>query len=403
VVGGALVQLLTEYAEELAAGRGLHFELVRVLVQDPDRPRPVELDPALLTTDLDLFLATEADLVVELLGGLEPAGKIARTTLAAGRRLVTANKALLAEHGAELAALARRYGGTLDFEGAVGGGVPLIRVLRESLPGTGIRSVQAILNGTSNYILTRLEEGTSYDDALVDAQRAGFAEADPSRDLDGRDAADKLRILAWLAFGVEPDLVRLRPRGILPNPDRLASAAAAYGMVVRLVAECAVVGAGVTATVEPVAVRPDSELGRTRDENNIVLVDSSWNGRIHLAGPGAGGAPTASAVLTDMLRAAQPLTAPAREPGNGIDPRTHHWIVGGDVVRERIDLLRKHLESGGIRVGEERSAVDGSIWLRTGPCTGEKINRILAIFETTGAAPLLLRSAAEPGAGKGDG
>jgi homoserine dehydrogenase len=392
VVGSSLVRLLAERAAPLASEQGLRFELVRVLVREPGRPRALELAPSLLTADVDDFLAAKADLVVELLGGLDPAAQIARSTLAAGRRLVSANKALLAEHGAELAALAHRSGATLDFEGAVGGGIPLLRALRESLPGTGVRSLRGILNGTSNYILTRLAEGATYAAALADAQRAGFAEADPSRDLDGRDAADKLRILAWLAFGTDPATLPVRRRGILPDPDRLARAAATYGAVVRLVAECAALEDGdVAASVEPVAVAPDSELGRTRDEENILLIQTEWNGRIRLAGPGAGGFPTATAVLADMVRAAEPLAPRATAAASGEDPSTHRWIVGGDSLPRRIAALRQHLEAAGIAVSEQRQDATGATWLRTAPTPASAIDRALASFDVPGEAPLALR------------
>ncbi len=410
VVGSSLVHLLAEREASLADRQGIRFELVRVLVREPDRPRPVELAPPLLTSNLDEFLATEADLVVELLGGLEPAERIARATLTAGRRLVSANKALIAARGAELAALARRHGGTLDFEGAVGGGIPLIRALRESLPETGIQSLRGILNGTSNFILTRLAEGNTYTDALADAQRAGFAEADPSRDLDGRDADDKLRILAWLAFGVDPATVTVRRQGILPNPERLARAAATFGAVVRHVAECAELDGGLTASVAPVAVTPESDLGRIRDVENLLLVQTRWNGCIRLAGPGAGGFATASAVLADMIRAGQPLapgtlapgtlapgtrppTPRATGPGACPDPRAHHWIVGGDGAATRTDLLLRLLERGGIEVREQRHDTTGAAWLHTTACRTDTIERVLAPVAGAGGEPLALRFA----------
>jgi homoserine dehydrogenase len=305
VVGGSLLGLLRERGPYLEAREGLRFEIARVLVRDPARRRTAELAAELLTTDPGEFLQTDADLVVEVMGGLEPAARIARATLARGRGLVTANKALIASQGAELAALARRSDARLEFEAAVGGGVPIIRTLRDSLADTGIVSIRGILNGTSNFILTRLAEGATYAAALADAQRAGFAEADPTRDLDGTDAADKIGILAWLAFGTDPAELIVDRRGILPDPDALARAAAADGGVLRLIAECSEIDGRVTAKVRPTVVDPASEWGRTRAEENLVLVETRWNGTIRLAGPGAGGPPTASAILGDLVRCAR--------------------------------------------------------------------------------------------------
>jgi homoserine dehydrogenase len=299
-----LVRLLRERGPHLEARRGLRFEVVRILVRDRRRARPLDLAPELLTTDPAELLSVESDLVVEALGGLEPAAEIARGALRTGRDLVTANKALIAAHGSELALLARRTGARLEFEAAVGGGVPLIQTLRDSLAESGVESVHGILNGTSNFILTRLSEGVPYAAALAEAQRAGFAEADPTRDLDGSDAADKIRILAWLAFGVDPAEVTVERRGILPDPDGLGRSARAGGGVVRLVAEAVRVNGRVRAMVRPVIVAPTSEWGRVRDQENLVVVKTKWNGTIRLAGPGAGGPPTASAVLSDIVRIA---------------------------------------------------------------------------------------------------
>jgi homoserine dehydrogenase len=310
VVGGSLLRLLRERAPYLEARLGVHFEIARVLVRDRARPRALALPRHLLTSDPDEFLSTDADIVVEAIGGLRPAREIARATLRAGRDLVTANKALLALHGAELARLAAQTGAHLEFEAAVGGGTPIVALLRDSLAESGVESVRGILNGTSNYILTRISEGKRYADALGEAQRAGFAEADPTRDLDGTDAADKIRILAWLAFGADPAKIEVDRRGILPEPDRLTSTARS-GRVFRMVAECTHIDGLVRARVRPVLVEPGSEWGRTRDEENLIMVETRWNGTIKVAGPGAGGPPTASALLGDIVRATRRRIAKA--------------------------------------------------------------------------------------------
>ncbi|HEX6040805.1 homoserine dehydrogenase [Longimicrobium sp.] len=392
-VGGELVRMLHHGAAETRARHGLRFELVRVLVAHGERPRPDELDRARLTTDLDAFLAAaaEADVVVEAIGGIEPALSIARAALARGKRLVTANKALVAAHGPELAALARRHGGRLDFESAAAGGIPVVRALRESLSLTGIRSVRGILNGTTNYILSRLEDGWTFADALADAQARGFAEADPSRDLSGEDAADKLRILAWLAFGTEPARLDVRRRGLKQGADRLARAARALGGAVRFVAEAARVPEGIVASVEPVLVAAGGDLGRTRDEENLVIVESEWNGRIRLGGPGAGGGPTASALLGDLVRPAQRHRAPRRAAAPAVpDRRAHAWAIAVERGTSAEEALRATLDR--VEVDVDRIVRgEGVSVKRTRPVAWPRIGLALRALEVQGLSPGILR------------
>jgi homoserine dehydrogenase len=389
-VGGELVRILHHGAAETRARHGLRFVLTRVLVAHGGRPRPDELDRALLTTDLDAFLAEEADVVVEAIGGIEPALSIARHALERGRRLVTANKALIAAHGPELAALARRHGGRLDFEAAAGGGIPVVRALRESLSLTGIRSVRGILNGTTNYVLSRLEDGWTFAGALARAQALGFAEADPSRDLSGEDAADKLRVLAWLAFGVEPARLGVRRRGLGDGADRLAHAARALGGAVRLVAEAARTAEGVVASVEPVLVSAGCDLGRTRDEENLVVVESDWNGRIRLAGPGAGGGPTASALLGDMVRAAG-RHRPRRDAAPAVpDRRTHAWAIAVDRGASAEEALRATLDRVEVEV-DRIVRGDAVSVMRTVPATWPRIGLAVRALEVQGLSPAILR------------
>lgn len=387
VVGGELVRLLRGSEAEVRARHGVRFELVRVLVRGADRPRPHELPAGVLTTDLDAFLATDAELVVEAIGGLDPAVRIAEAALGAGRRLVTANKAVIAAHGARLAALARRSGGRLDFESAVGGGIPVVRALRDSLALTGIGSVRGILNGTTNFILTRLGEGWRYTDALAEAQARGFAEADPARDVSGEDAADKIRILAWLAFGVEPSTLPVRRRGIVPHPDRLARDASLLGGLPRLVAEAARTEDGIVASVEPSIVAPHSELGRTRDEENAVLVESRWNGVVRLAGPGAGGPATASALLGDMLRAAR-RTPPAGAPGVP-DRRAHRWAVS--TVSAAEPFVADAFLRAGIEVERTERARTRYFLSVTHPVPWDRLALAVHALEVAGCSPVVSR------------
>ncbi|HEU0299348.1 MAG TPA: homoserine dehydrogenase [Longimicrobium sp.] len=392
-VGGELVRILHHAADEIRLRHGLRFELVRVLVAHGDRPRPDELDRALLTTELDAFLAAaaQADVVVEAIGGIDPALAIARAALRRGKRLVTANKALVAAHGPELVVLGRRHGGRLDFESAAAGGIPIVRALREPLSLTGITSVRGILNGTTNYILSRLEDGWTFADALAEAQARGFAEADPSRDLSGEDAADKLRILAWLAFGVEPASLDVRRRGLGDAPERLARTARALEGTVRFVARADRLPEGVAASVEPVLVASASGLARTRDEENLVVVDSRWNGRVALGGPGAGGGPTASALLGDMVRAAKRQRAPAVPTVPAVpDRRPHVWAVGVDRGGGAQEALGRTLERAGIS-SERMAWTDGVVAARTELIPWPRISLAVRALEAQGLAPAVLR------------
>jgi homoserine dehydrogenase len=392
-VGGELVRILHHAADEIRLRHGLRFQLVRVLVAHGDRPRPPELDASLLTTELDAFLAAaaQADVVVEAIGGIDPALVIARAALERGKRLVTANKALVAAHGPELAALARRHGGRLDFESAAAGGIPIVRALRGPLSLTGIRAVRGILNGTTNYVLSRLEDGWSFADALAEAQARGFAEADPSRDLSGEDAADKLRILAWLAFGVEPARLQVRRRGLGDGAERLARTARALDGAVRFVAQAERLPEGVAASVEPVLVPAGSELARTRDEQNLVVVDSRWNGRIALGGPGAGGGPTASALLGDMVRAAKRQRGPGPAASPSIpDRRAHAWALGVDRGRGAQETLGRALERAGI--SSQRMAWTGDVVAaRTEPVPWARIGLAVRALQAQGLSPAVLR------------
>ena len=331
VVGGELLRLLDRASADLAA-RGRALDVVRVLVRDLRRERDVPVARERFTGDVGEFVVADADVVVEAIGGLDPAARIARAALARGAHFVTANKALVAAEGTALAALAAERGATLRFDAAVGGGVPALRVIESALGGARPRAVRGILNGTSNFVLTRLEGGATLDAALGEARRRGFAEADASRDLDGRDAADKLAIVAWRAFGVAPERVIVRRRGLLPHPERLVDLARALGARLRLVAECAATGAGIVASVEPTVVAADGALGRTIDEENRVEIDAGWSAPLSAGGPGAGGAPTATAILSDLLA---PFEAPrpARPRAAAVaDDRALSWIVGAPVA-----------------------------------------------------------------------
>lgn len=304
VVGSALVALAATHAGRMRRQHGIAPSFDRVLVRDVMKRRAVDLSRSRVTAELAGFVGDDpgVDVVVEAIGGIEPAASLARAALRSGVSFVTANKALVATRGPELVGLARESGAAFRFEAAVGGGVPVIRTLRDAFRGLTIRRIRGILNGTSNYVLSRMSaDHLSLDEALAEARAHGFAEADATRDLDGRDAADKLAILAWLAFGVDPARLHVRREGILPDPAGLIHTATADGLTVRVVAECAAGPDGITATVAPAALAPDSELGRTEGAGNRIVIETDEGGTYTLSGPGAGGMATASALLADVL------------------------------------------------------------------------------------------------------
>jgi homoserine dehydrogenase len=328
VVGSALVHLLEET-------KG--FELVRVLVRDPARVRPVALSPAILTTDPDEFLRTEADVVVEALGAVKLARRLATRTIAAGGRYVTANMAMIAEYGPPLVELAALRGTALDFGAAVGGCLPVVRLLRDGAVGSRIEAVRGILNGTTNYLLDRMAEGLPLDAALAEARTSGFAEANLDRDLSGQDAADKIAILAWLAFGSHPGRLIVRRRGLGAETSELCGMASAVGGTVKLIAEAVSTSLGVVAAVEPVVVDANSAMSSVRDEGNLVEIWSWSAGVIQLQGTDAGGLATATALYADLLRPAAPVRPIERRIVPAVpDPRELRWLVmvpeAGDAV-----------------------------------------------------------------------
>jgi homoserine dehydrogenase len=412
-VGGALIRLLRERRAAVEREQGVRFEMVGVLVRDLHRPRMVESAAGVVTNDLRAWLDQDADVVVEATGARDTALQIARATLVRGRRFITANKTLIAAHGPELAALARASGGRLHFEAAVGGGVPVIRVLREALRHTGVRSVRGVLNGTANYVLTRMAEGEPLAEALQHARLRGFAEADASRDLDGRDAADKIAILAWLAFGIDPAAVQVqrhltsggfdarRPEGVGlahgrsfdlgAQADALIAAARVQGGVLRQIAECSLTEAGVIAAVEPVIVPATSPFAQAVGEENCVCIETRRNGTTRLFGPGAGGPPTAAALLSDLLAAdsAEPgprLSPPAPRP----DERLHSWALctGQGGVAPVFATLDAH----GIAVQWVRTDSEARVHVLTSPAERGRITACLRVLEAAGTRPVAVRS-----------
>ena len=317
-VGGALAELLVARQDDIAARTGIRLELVGIAVADIDRPRPPTIPVALFETDSAMLaVRPDVDIVVELIGGLHPAQELIESALRAGKPVVTANKAVLALSGAELADLAAAHGVDLLYEAAVAGAIPVIRPLRESLAGEQIVRVMGIVNGTTNFILTRMEEdGVDFDDALAEAQRLGLAERDPTADVEGHDAAAKAAILAALAFGSDVVDVDVHREGI----SGIAAADVAYanrlGYSVKLLAIAELVDGGpeLSVRVHPAMVPTSHPLASVRGAFNAVFIEGAVSGELMLYGRGAGGGPTASAVLGDLVDAARNLRAGAPGP-----------------------------------------------------------------------------------------
>jgi homoserine dehydrogenase len=311
-VGSAVVRLLERHRDVLALRCGRSIEVVAVSAREPTKRRDLGAakprwvgDPVALAADPDI------DVFVELMGGDgDPAKRAVETALAAGKSVVTANKALLARHGAALAELAETHGVALNFEAAVGGAIPVVRTLREGLAGNSIARIYGILNGTCNYILTRMEqEQLSFAACLEDAQRLGYAEADPSFDVDGHDTAQKLAILASLAFGTEVAQSAVYVEGISSIAPEDLRAAEELGFRVKLLGVAVRTAKGIEQRVHPTMVRKSSSIAQVMGVTNAVTIDGAGISPITLVGPGAGGAATASAVVADIADVARGIRA----------------------------------------------------------------------------------------------
>ncbi len=317
VVGSEVARRLTSQASDLAARVGADVELVGIGVRSLERERP-GIDPTLLTTDLaGLVTRTDVDVVVELMGGLEPARELVLTALKRGASVVTANKALLAVHGAELYEAADAARVDLYYEASVAGAIPLLRPLRESLVGDNVSRVLGIVNGTTNFILTKMDEtGAEFSDALAEAQALGYAEADPTADVEGHDAAAKAAILAALAFHSRVTLADVHCEGISAVTSDDVATAREMGHVIKLLAICerSPDGAGVAVRVHPAMVPRTHPLAGVREAYNAVFVESDAAGELMFYGRGAGGAPTASAVLGDLVAVGRNRLSGGRGP-----------------------------------------------------------------------------------------
>jgi homoserine dehydrogenase len=327
-VGAPLVQLLTENRDELTARTGMPLELTRVAVRSTAKERGVVLPDGVLTNDAESVVNDpDVDVIVEVIGGIEPARSLILSALKAGKPVVTGNKELLANVGAELFEAAATSGVDLLFEASVGGGIPLIRPLRESLAGERITRLMGIVNGTTNYILTKMTEaGASYTDALSEAQSLGYAERDPTADVEGFDAGAKAAILASIAFGVRVVAGDVYREGISTVTAADIAFAARMGYVVKLLAIAERVGDEVAVRVHPTMIPAHHPLATVRESFNAVFIEGEAVGELMLYGRGAGGLPTASAVLGDLIDAAHNLRSGAASRSTPLERAKIHPI-----------------------------------------------------------------------------
>ena len=379
-------------AEILQTPDGRHplvgeLALKRVAVRDLNRPRPIDLPSYILCTDPEAVVQDpEVDIVVEVMGGLEPARSLILAAIAAGKPVVTANKAVIARHGEEIAAAAAEQGVYVLIEAAVGGGIPIIEPLKQSLGGNRIQRVSGIINGTTNYILSRMaDEGAAYAEVLADAQRLGYAEADPAADVGGGDAADKIAILSGLAYGGPIERAAISTEGI----DRLDGCDVTYaeqlGYVVKLVAQAQNLGTASDGTVQldvrvsPTLLPKDHPLAGVHGVNNAILVEGDPVGRVMFYGPGAGSGPTASAVVADILNIAGIRAATGNS--GGLDPLLAASRWRNCALVDAGETLQRHYVR--LQTGDEAGVIG-----RIGSCFGEQGVSIRSIvqFETTGDA-----------------
>jgi homoserine dehydrogenase len=341
VVGSEVARIMTTHADDLAARIGAPVELAGVAVRRPDRVRE-GVDPALVTTDAAALARREdIDVVVEVIGGLEPARRLITSAFEHGASVVTANKALLAEDGSTLHEAAEKHGGDLYYEAAVAAAIPLVRPLRESLAGDKVNRVLGIVNGTTNFILDRMDStGAGYGEALDEATALGYAEADPTADVEGFDAAAKAAILAGIAFHTRVRLDDVYREGLTDVSAADIASAKRMGCTVKLLAICerAADGRSVTARVHPAMIPLGHPLAGVREAYNAVFVESDAAGQLMFYGPGAGGAPTASAVLGDLVAACRNKLNGARGPGESAYAQLPVSPMGEVVTRYHISL-----------------------------------------------------------------
>ncbi|MFF0904186.1 UNVERIFIED_CONTAM: homoserine dehydrogenase [Kocuria sp. CPCC 205316] len=335
-VGAEVARTLLDHGPEFAARVGAPVELVGIAVRDLAARRTVELPEALLTTDAEA-LVDAADVVIELTGGIEPARSRILRALHAGKPVISGNKALIARHGRQLQDAADAAGVPLSYEAAVAGAIPIVRPMQDSLAGDRVDRVLGIMNGTTNYILDQMDTtGAQFDDALAEAQKLGYAEADPTADVEGHDAAAKAAILASLAFHSTFTIDDVYCRGITGVTAADVAAAREAGYVIKLLAVCERCSGGVNLRVTPTMIPREHPLAGVHGAYNAVFVEAANAGSLMFYGAGAGGAATASAVLGDFVSAARRLVLGG--PAQGADPHAQLAAAPMDDVRTSFSI-----------------------------------------------------------------
>lgn len=396
-VGSQAARILVEDNAVLEKRIGAPVELIGIAVRDTNASRHWNADPSLYTTDAE-SLIDSADVVIELTGGIEPARTRILRALKAGKSVVSGNKALLAKHGVELQAAADESGAQLSYEAAVAGAIPILRPLRDSLAGDRVTRVLGIMNGTTNYILDQMDTtGASFADALAEAQKLGYAEADPTADVEGHDAASKAAIVASLAFHSTFTIDDVHTEGITSITADDVAAADADGYVIKLLAICEREGAdGANIRVNPTLIPRQHPLAGVHGAFNAVFVEAENAGELMFYGPGAGGAPTASAVLGDFVSLARrlvlggpgvPETSHAQLHATSLDNVISRYSVGV-LVEDRLGVLAnitRILAEHGISVDSLRQSTpkEGAAQIRmvTHSAKDSDLRRAIAVID----------------------
>lgn len=367
-VGSQVARLLIEHKSELAARVGAQLELVGVVVRDIEKAIKAGVPKNLLTTQAEEVILS-ADIVIEVMGGIEPARSYILQALNSGSDVITANKALLATHGTELFDAAEQVGAQLYFEAAVAGAIPIIRPLRESLAGDKVNRIMGIVNGTTNYILDRMDStGASFDDALAEAQALGYAEADPTADVEAYDAAQKAAILASLAFHTEVPLDKVYREGITKITPAQIDAAKRDGYVIKILAIAERIPAnggeaGVAVRVHPVLIDRNHPLGAVRGAFNAVFVEAEAAGELMFYGAGAGGVQTASAILGDLVSAAKRHVAGG--PGLADSVHANLPVLPIDRVHTRYQITLEVTDQPGVLAKIANTFSAGNVSIET--------------------------------------
>ncbi|HEU0162351.1 MAG TPA: homoserine dehydrogenase [Rhizomicrobium sp.] len=387
-VGGGVVKALAARRDELSGRAGRPLRLTAVSARDKAKARGFDLP---IWHDDPLELARgDADVVVELIGGDEGvARQLVETALANRKHVVTANKALLAKHGLALAALAEQNGVSLKFEAAVAGGIPIVKTLREGLIAHGVFAVKGILNGTCNYILTEMETtGRGFDEVLKDAQALGYAEADPTLDVGGGDTAHKLALLASLAFGTAPDFKSIAVTGIEHITADDIAFASEFGYRIKLLGIARKVGTAVDQRVMPTMVRARSSLASVSGASNGVLVDAGEAGSFFFSGRGAGEAPTASAVIADIVEAAGAAGGPVF--GRPVSALSQPVPADAKAAVSPWYLRFEVLDVPGVLAGIARELAEAGVsiesMIQRGRAPGEPVAIVMMTHETAQSA-----------------